>query len=332
MGFFKKAKTAIVNFEGYQQFANEQTTKTIKYFLQIVLVFVIFASISVIYPLINTVKQGVEYMKTDIPNFSIKDNKLTMESEEPVTTKNEDMSLIICLGPKLTSDEVNAFFEENKTYNNVAVLAGEQFFVKMANTSGTITYDYNTITQTLGIQELSKQTIIDYFDTSGYIKLFSAIFLFMLAYLLLTYIIVTLLDALILSLLALITAKLYKVNLNYRNCFNMAIYALTLPILLNAAYVIINAFTGFKIEYFQIMYNVISYIYIIAAILIIKTDFNKTGSDVIKIVEELKKQETEEMPIEEPNDKNEKDKENKSKKDEKAEKDDGTPEPNPGKA
>lgn len=329
MNFLKKVKTAIVNFEGYQQFANEKTVTAIKYFLQIVLVFAIFASISAAYPFVNNIKNGVEYMKTDIPNFSITDNKLTLESEKPVVTKNDSVSLILAINPNISKDDVNAFFEENKAYNNVVLLSEDQLFVKMATTSGIIAYDYKTITQTTGMQDISKQSIIEYFDNSGYIKVFFAMFLFLLAYLLLTCIITTLLDVLILSVLALITAKLYKVKLDFKQCFNMAIYALTLPILLNTAYVLLNSFTGFTIEYFRIMYNVISYIYIIAAILIIKTDFNKTGSDVIKIVEELKKQETEEMPLEEPK---EEKKDKKDKKEDKEEKDKGTPEPNPGKA
>lgn len=328
MGFFKRVKTAVVNFEGYQRFADEKSSKAVKYFFQIVLIFVIFASIAVIYPLINNIKNGVEYMKTDIPNFTVQDNKLTMESEEPVTVKNENVSLVISLNPNLNKEDVNKFFEENNTYNNAALFIQDEFFIKIGTTTGTIAYDYKTLSEAIGIQELSKQAVIDYFDNSGYIKLFMAMFLFMLAYLYLTYIIVTILDVLILSILSFITVKLYRVKLDYKQCINISIYALTLPIILNTIYVLINAFTGFTIEYFQIMYNIISYIYIVAAILMIKADYNKTGSDVIKIVEEIKKNNEEEIILEEPKQDKKKDKEKKKEK----EKKEIEPEPNPGEA
>ena len=108
----------------------------------------------------------------------------------------------------------------------------------------------------------------------------------------------------------------------------MSIYALTLPIILNIVYVLLNSFTGFTIQYFQIMYNLISYIYIIAAILIIKSDFNKTASDMIKVEEEVKDINKEELPAEEPKeekqdkDKDEEQKDKKNKKDNKKSDDD----------
>lgn len=328
MGFFKRVKTAIVNFEGYQNFANENIGKAIKYFFQIVFIFAVLATFSAIYPLIDDLRETVEYVRSNVPNFEVKDDKLVLENEEIVDITQEEASLKILANPKLSQDEINAFFEENKSFENIMVFAENQFFVKLQSTSGVIAYDYKTITQTIEVSELSKQAILDYFDNSGYVKVFGAVFLFILAYLFFTYIIVTLLDILILSLLATITAKLYKTNLVYKQCFSMAIYALTLPIILHAIYLLINAFTGFTIEYFQIMYNIISYIYVVAAILLIKADFNKTGSDVVKIIAEIEKsseEKVEEKPTEEkPEEKNEENK--------KEEKDKGEPEPTPGKA
>ena len=75
------------------------------------------------------------------------------------------------------------------------------------------------------------------------------------------------------------------------------------------------------------MYYVIAYIYMIAAILIIRSEFNKTGSDVIKIEEEIKKNEQEaDAQIEEPKEEKEDKKENNEKKD------NGTLEPDPDNA
>lgn len=63
----------------------------------------------------------------------------------------------------------------------------------------------------------------------------------------------------------------------------MGIHALTLPIVLNIIYVLINGLTGFVVKYFQIMYTAISYIYIITAIFMIKSDYIKRKIELQKI-------------------------------------------------
>ena len=68
----------------------------------------------------------------------------------------------------------------------------------------------------------------------------------------------------------------------------MAIHALTLPIILNVAYIIINTYTGFYIKYFEVMYTTISYICMVAAILSIRSDLIKEKI-VIGKIEEVQK-------------------------------------------
>ena len=61
------------------------------------------------------------------------------------------------------------------------------------------------------------------------------------------------------------------------------------PIILNAIYIVVNLFTGFEVKYFQWMYATISYIYIIIAILMIKTDLINRQIELQKIYEEQEK-------------------------------------------
>ena len=111
--------------------------------------------------------------------------------------------------------------------------------------------------------------------------------------------------------------------------YNMAIYSLTLPIILNVIYIITNYFIDFTITYFQVAYITIAYIYLAAAIFIIKDDFIKKQQEVEKIKEEQKKvrDEIERQEQKNPEDKEEKNKEDKKKKDEKNDtnKNDGEP-------
>ena len=57
-------------------------------------------------------------------------------------------------------------------------------------------------------------------------------------------------------------------KMRFKNIYNIAIHGLTLPIILNLVYIIINVLTGYTIKYFSIMYMAIACIYVITAILV----------------------------------------------------------------
>ena len=61
----------------------------------------------------------------------------------------------------------------------------------------------------------------------------------------------------------------------YGALYSLSISAITLSVILNAIYLIVNMFTGFVIPYFQIMYTLISYVYLIAALLIMRSEIIK---------------------------------------------------------
>ena len=114
----------------------------------------------------------------------------------------------------------------------------------------------------------------------------------------------------------------------------MGIYALTLSIILYLLYIIVNVFTTFNIKYFEIAYNAIAYIYMITAILTIKSDLIKQQIELQMIQNEQKKV-REERKQEREKDQNQ-DKENKpedkEKKKEKKEKNNGEGAPEGNKA
>ena len=183
MGFFKRVKTAIVNFEKYKVFADENVSKAMGYFFKIVIMFVIFATLAVSYPISSTVINSVEYLRSDVPDFSIAEGKLTVDSDEPVIITNDEMSLMLALDASINSENVNSFFEENKKYENVLLFIEDKLYLKLSNTSGIMVYDYNTLTQTLSTDNISRQQILEYFDNTGYAQLFIRIYAVLFIYL-----------------------------------------------------------------------------------------------------------------------------------------------------
>lgn len=122
-----------------------------------------------------------------------------------------------------------------------------------------------------------------------------------------------------------ITTLIARIKMRYVAIFNMSIYALTLSVLLNVIYIAVNAFITFNMEYFSVMYSAVAAIYLVAAILILKSEFIKKQQELIKIAEakEIIKKEEQSKQEEEKEEKEnketgkeEKEKEKKEKKDE----------------
>ena len=135
-------------------------------------------------------------------------------------------------------------------------------------------------------------------------------------YLFVVYLSTVLLDAILYSLIGCITGILSNLRIRFRNVYNIAIYSMTLPIILNLIYIIVNILTGYTVKYFNVLYMAIACIYVIAAILIIRSDIIKQQIELSKIMQEQEKV-RQEMEEKERQKKEEEERERIRKKDEK---------------
>lgn len=128
------------------------------------------------------------------------------------------------------------------------------------------------------------------------------------------YFTTTFIDAAMLGLLGIIVARLVGMRIKYKSTFNIGIHALTLPLILQIIYLSVNILIGFEIKYFQWMYTTISYIYVVVAILMIKTQFINQQIELMKIQLEQEKIRKEMENQEEPENENPEEKEKKQEK------------------
>ena len=122
-----------------------------------------------------------------------------------------------------------------------------------------------------------------------------------------------------LAVLGFIIGRMVGIKIRFKATFNIGVYALTLPILLNLVYIVVKNLTGFTIQYFSWMYTTISYIYVIVAILMIRTDFINKQVELMKILEEQERVRQQMKWQEEQKKKEEEKNENKDNKDNKEE-------------
>ena len=315
--FFKEVGKSIKDLDKYEDFAIEAPKKAFMYFIKLLLVFCLIIACFYTYKIVDNMNHIYHKLKENLPEFSYTQGKLMMSSEEPIVIDDYQESI-----GKIIIDTSNEDNTEKYQIKNQGVLFLKDKVLLLSNNAmGQVSYSYQELAQTYNIPDFTKQEAIHYIDGMNQIPLYLITFVIIFVYLFLIYFISIFLDVLLLSILALLVSRIARIQLKYAPCFAIAAHAITLPVLLNLIYINVNLLTGFQIKYFQLMYSTISYIYIIVAILMIKTDFidrqkelMKLAQEQEKIKEELKKQEEEEKQKQQEEQKKQEEKEETNKK------------------
>ena len=189
--------------------------------------------------------------------------------------------------------------------------------------------EFNEIVKEYNIEGVSKNDLLEYFDGTDSIIMYIEIYLVIFICIFIVNIINTIFNVIILSILGYFATIFMKMRIRANAMFKIAIHSLTLPILLNIIVIYIETFTKFHIKYFDFMYLIIAYIYILAAISIIRMDIIKNKQELINIMEEQKKvkEELERKEEEEKTKKKEKKQEKQENKEDKEEKEENKDEP-----
>ena len=323
VGFFKKVWYSIVKIEKYPNMAAQGLGKAISYMAKIVAILAVVLCLGMVYQANGMVKEGIAYLQNEFPEFSYKDGILNVESEERIVISEEDSVTGRTIIDTKTEDEqvINGYINEVTEAGDGVIVLKDKVIVKSSAVAGTISYDYKQTFEPMGLTEFNKANVIEYASSSQIASLYVSIFLTIFVYAFLMYFLTTLSNAIILSLFGYITTLLARIKMRFVAIFNMSVYALTLSTILNMIYIGINIFVPFNMEYFQVMYIAVAAIYIVAAILILKTEFIKQQFELMKIAEaeeivkkEMQEKEKQERENKEKEERKKKDKEEENKK------------------
>lgn len=286
-GFFKKIYFSIFKFEKYPEMAAEGVGRALIYLLKIMSIFAIIVAIAITVQLSQNVNNGINYLEKDFPNFSYKDGILTVDSDETVKLEKVEILGKVIVNTKTDNkEEINQYINSISKEEQGIIILKDKFVLKNLVANGEITYNYKDVFDSSGsnITEFNKQNIIDFAKGQEILSFYFSFCVVIFIYAFIMYTVSILMDTLLLSLLGYLTALIAKLKMKFVAIYNMAIYALTLSTILNVIYVVVNMFTGFKITYFQVMYTSVAYIYLAAAIFIIKSEFIKKQAELIKII------------------------------------------------
>lgn len=313
ISFWTYLKECICDFEKYPEMATRPATTIYKYFLKLIAIIAVIATIVSVYDISKKINTTLEILEHDIPEFTIEDNHINMSNEEEIIIENNDSLFNFILVDVNELDEPLQKKYDEHLKNNELGIAILKDKIEISIGSSLAEYSYENIQKVYNIN--NKEQILEYFNQNS-TMLYVITFIMLFVYLYCAYIISTFMDAVILGALGYVTALILKIRIRFTAMIKMAIHGLTLPILLNSIYIIINSLTGIEIEYFSVMYMGISYVYIITSILMIKTDLIKRQSELTKIMEEQQnvKRELEQKEEEKREEKEQSDKDEQKKK------------------
>ena len=289
-GFFKTVLKSIKDFDKYEQFGLEGMGRTCLYLLQMVAIITIIVVAVLIYQFSTTMQSAVIYFNDNVQEMSYTDGILTVNSNQKleVDTNSTIAQKIIVDTSDLTDEQIEQYRTDLNDLNSGIILLKDKILIKNEMLTAITETTYTDILSQYNITNLDKQSVLDYIyanQSQVYISVAIVEFIYMFA----IYLTSILMDTLVLALLGLIVSRIAGMKIKFSACFSMGVHALTLPIILNILYIILNAFTGYTIKYFQIMYTAISYIYMVATILIIKSDYIKRQMELDKLKSEQEK-------------------------------------------
>ena len=315
--FFKKIWYSITKFEQYPDMAAEGLKRALKYLIGITAIVSVFAMIGSVLETKNMVNEFSKYVDSNIPEFSYSNGNLSMEIEQPIII--EDVENIgfdrIVIDPIAETDEQKQQSETVNTVEGMTLFLLKDEMLLKANieneeVSQTLTYsDFIANYAGGNIEEFNKTEFVQYLTSDNMSNFYSKYALSIFVSLFIANIMLILIDVLEIALLGWITTTVARIRMRFVAIYNMAVYSITLPVILNIMYIIINYFTDFTIRYFQIAYIAVAYIYLAAAIFILK-------DDVIKKMQEVEKIKQEQLKVREEIKEEEKKQEEKEKKEE----------------
>ena len=293
-GFFKKVWYSIDKIEKYSELSAEGFGRAIKYLGILIIILAIISSVVTVYNTSLEVKKIAEYINEKSPELTYSDGILQIDSPEVITDDSSNFGKIIIDTKTDSEEQINQYKEKVNEEENAIIILKDKLILKDIGTNGTSEYNYKELFKEVGITEFNKQQLVEYLKGSNMMPLYLNLFLVLFIYAFVIYFINTVFYIIAISVVGYLVTLILKLKIRYVAVFNMAVYAITLPTVLNMLYLIVNAFYRYTISYFDVMYILVASIYMIAAIFLLKSEFNKKQGEVQKIVE-VEKEVKEEM-------------------------------------
>lgn len=283
--FFKKLWYSIDKIEKYSELSAEGFRSAMKYALILILIIAAVAGLTSVYKNIQRINDMAKFINDKAPEFTYKDSTLTVDSQEVIDENDETYGKIIIDTNTTDEEQINKYTEEINNEESGVIILKDKMILKQSGETTLENYNYKDLFAELGVTEFNKEDLVKYLTGNQMYNVYLNLFFTLFVYAIIIYAINAFAYILLVSIIGYVTSSALRLKIRYVAIFNMAVYAVTLPTLLNMVYIVANTIWSYQINYFGVMYVLIASIYIIAAIFMLKAEFNKKQSEVQKVVE-----------------------------------------------
>lgn len=232
--FFGRLKEAIISPSSYKVLARGHAGASILYLLLVVFLVTLPVHIYRAMQMIDDTDEIVATLKEEMPPFVLADGELKVDGQMPVVFEESDMIIIIDTRGEMDESDLHG--------HNQGIFIGQDRIVQKDGLTNQSMYFRD-----LGDVRFTKADLLELIP---YLNIFAVSFVIFGSLAVFGF---KLLQALLLSVLVLLLAKNARVKLDYAGCFNIAVYALTLPILLDG---IVMAFWPAFPMFFLVYYTI----------------------------------------------------------------------------
>ena len=291
INFFKRMKIAIFKLEDYGIFLGERFRVALKYFFLLVLILSVVMAVLDTYSLNKMVNKAYQYVKNELPEFTYNEGELVFSEKVNAYDHDYKFKLLIDTNQELSEEELKQYKTQiyHETYGAIIFKDKFVYFVNGIEAE----YMYEDLEEMMPLQIVNKIDLENLFAKAEMLSMSTIFFIMDLTLLYISNLITIFTDLVLIALFGLIASRFCGLRFKILPMTGLSIYALTLSIILTAIYSIVYGLTGFVINYFSVMYLLIAYVYIIAAILMIKYDLIKQHVEMEKILEVQKQIEKE---------------------------------------
>lgn len=311
LNFFTRLKYSVFKIENYSTFLGERLSVAIRYFLLLMLIVTIVVAIAQTIIFAKMLNKGYNYFANELPDFKYQDSKLQFSKNVEAYDAEYDFYLFVNTDENITEDKIKEY--KNKVYdstNGIIILNNKMTYVIPGSETE---YEFKDIASEYGIESIDKETLLNEYDEYGNTSIIIVYFVISAFGMYIANIITVAMDVLVLTLFGIIATRICGIRITMSPMSKISLHAITLPVLITGIYTSVYLLTGFVIQYYNLMYLLIAYVYIVAAIMVLKTDLIKQQEELIKI-EEVRKEVKKELEDEELERKDKKEKEEKQKK------------------
>lgn len=280
--FFSRVQYAVFKVEKYGDFIEEKPSVAIKYMLTLILIISLILTIMMTISFTNLAKKAENFIKNYLVDFTFENNKLNFSDIQEAYDNDEDFYFIADT-KEISEEELNEYKNRASDAKISLILLSDKAILSTNNIFNEFTY--STLSSNMNLESLNKEKLIDALNNNGILKLGILMFGVTGLSLYFTEIVSVGMNIILLFIFGYLMCKIISVPLNAVNVFNISVYSITLSIILGFVYNFVNYFVHFEIPYFDTLYLLIAYIYVISAIFIIKSDLLKQKIELQKIVE-----------------------------------------------